>query len=164
VPTATPPVTPLTLSPAKLTWIWEKMERRPSEFSELTAPDPEAFQAAVFSPDLLWYEFPALDADHSRGLLALRVTEGQPDGTLILTMLDKKPGEKIEAFGAWLRWVFTTFPVNRLTMDVPDVHFAMKRLVERAGWRREGTKREALRLPGRWVNVGSYGLLRREIV
>jgi hypothetical protein len=161
--TDTHPVVPLTLSPTKLTWIWERMERRPSEFSELTIPDPQAFEAAVFSRDLLWYEFPDETADRSKGLIAMRHEPGSPEAVLMLTMLDKRVRDKAEPFMDWLTWVFGTFPINRLTMEVPDVHFGMRRLVERTHWRREGTKRQAIRLPGRWVNVGIYGLLREEM-
>ena len=156
------PVQALTLSPAKLAWIWARMEGRPSEFSEFVAPDPEAFRAAIFSDQLLWYEFPDADTERTKGLVAVRHDPTSTEATLFVTMLDKRPGEKVEGFRAFCREMFATLPIHRLTMEVPDVHFALKRLIQHAGWRREGTKREAVRLPGRWVNVGIHGLLREE--
>lgn len=156
------PVQALTLSPAKLAWIWERMEGRPSEFSEFVAPDPEAFRAAIFSESLLWYEFPHADADRTKGLVAVRHDPTSTDAMLFVTMLDKRPGEKVAGFRAFCERLFSTLPIHRLTMEIPDVQFALKRLVKHAGWRREGTKREAVRLPGRWVNVGIHGLLREE--
>lgn len=155
-------VQPLTLSPEKVNWLWTKLSGRPSEFSDFEAPDPAAFETALFNRSLTWYEFPAED-EKSSGLICLQYEPGESDATVMVTMVDKRPGEKVEAFRDWMQFVFQTFPVNRLTMHVPDIHFALKRLVDRTHWRREGTKREAVCLRGKWVNVGVYGVLRSEV-
>lgn len=155
-------VVSLTLSPAKVNWLWTKLSGRASEFSDFVAPDPLAFEQALFSQTMLWYEFPAPN-EKSAGLIALQYEEGEADAAVTVVMVDKWPGEKVPAFKEWVVRTFDNFPVNRLTMEVPCVHFALKRLVERAGWKREGTKREATRLRGRWVNAGIYGILRSEV-
>lgn len=156
-------VVALTLSPAKVNWLWTKLSGRPSEFSEFVAPDPAAFEAALLSQSLLWYEFPA-EEEKSGGLIALSHTEGETDATIRVLMVDKRPGEKMDAFRNWIKFVFANFPVNRITVEIPDLHFALKRLVDRAGFRREGTKRDGTRMGGRWVNVGIHGILRSEVV
>lgn len=157
----------LELSPAKLQWLWQKLEGRPSEFSDFEAPDPGAFESAMFSPDVLWYEMVDLDApagpDEARALFALTVREMEPDATLRVTLLDRQADDKPAVLRAWLQATFATLQIHRVSVDVPRVHFAVRRLIEHAGFTYEGKRRDGARLRGKWVTVNLYGILRDEV-
>ena len=157
----------LHLTPAKLEWLWQKLEGRPSEFSEFEAPDPVAFEAAMFSGDVLWYEVVDTTApdgpDEARALLALTAREMEPDATLSVTLLDRRAGDKTPVVKAWVHELFTRLPIHRLSVDVPRVHFALRRLVEHCGFTYEGKRRDGARLRGQWVTVNLYGILRGEV-
>lgn len=157
----------LELTPAKLQWLWEKLEKRPSEFSEFEAPDPAAFEAAMFSGDVLWFEMIDPDAppgpDEALALLTLTTREMDPDASLVITLLDRDAHSKTHVLRRWVADLFTRLPIHRLSVDVPRVHFALRRLVEHAGFTYEGKRRDGARLRGRWVTVNLYGVLRGEV-
>lgn len=157
----------LRLSPDKIEWLWRRLERRPSEFSDFEAPNAAAFQAAMFDRDVLWFEFVDPDQpegpEESHGLIALAVQEHDPNALVSVTMFDKRPGDKIAALRTWVRGLFTRFPIHRVSTEVPRVHFALKRLVEHTGFTYEGKRRDGARLKGQWVTVNLYGLLRSEV-
>jgi RimJ/RimL family protein N-acetyltransferase len=57
---------------------------------------------------------------------------------------------------------FDTLDLNRIEADIDPDNLASCRLVERAGFRREGTLRERWRVGGGVQDTALYGLLRRE--
>lgn len=157
----------LQLSPAKLEHLWRTLEGRPSEFSAFEAPDPDAFQAAMFDGSVLWFEIVDADRpegpDEARGLIALTLQEMDPNATVSMTLLDRRGPDKIEVFRAFIRGLFDRFPLHRVSIEVPRVHFALRRLVEHAGLPYEGKRRDGVRLKDQWVTVNLYGVLRHEV-
>lgn len=71
-------------------------------------------------------------------------------------------GLAIDAGLARTAWAFFCAGLRRLEAQVVDFNDASQRLIERAGYRLEGRRREAIYRDGRWCDVLVYGLLRSE--
>jgi len=157
----------LQLSPAKLEHLWRTLEGRPSEFSAFEAPDPEAFQAAMFDGSVLWFEIVDTERpegpDEARALIALTLQEMDPNATVSMTLLDRRGPDKIGVLRQFVKSLFDRFPLHRVSIDVPRVHFALRRLIEHTGFLYEGKRRDGVRLKSQWVTVNCYGVLRREV-
>lgn len=157
----------LQLSPAKLEHLWRTLEGRPSEFSAFEAPDPAAFQSAMFDGSVLWFEVVDTDRpagpDEARALIALTIQEMDPNATLSMTLLDRRGPDKIDVLRTFVRSLFERFPLHRVSIEVPRVHFALRRLIEHAGFIYEGKRRDGVRLKAQWVGVNLYGVLRPEV-
>ena len=59
-------------------------------------------------------------------------------------------------------FLFFRLGVRRLTWCALDFNIASQKLAVRLGYRLEGREREAVQRDGRWCDILTYGLLRRE--
>lgn len=67
-----------------------------------------------------------------------------------------------EAVGALLRWGFEVLDLNRVQADIDPRNTASARLLQRLGFRLEGTLRDHWIVEGEVSDTGLYALLRRE--
>ncbi|HOD66502.1 MAG TPA: GNAT family N-acetyltransferase [candidate division Zixibacteria bacterium] len=67
-----------------------------------------------------------------------------------------------EALGLAARFAFRDLRLHRLTALVLAPNVGSARLLEKVGFRYEGTRRKDCRLRRRWYDVAVYGLLARE--
>jgi len=74
----------------------------------------------------------------------------------------QRRGLAFDAGMARLSWAFFVVGLRRITSAVLDFNEASQRGLERAGYRLEGRRREAVFKDGRWCDVLLYGLLRSE--
>ncbi|MFE9703934.1 GNAT family N-acetyltransferase [Streptomyces sp. NPDC005930] len=71
-------------------------------------------------------------------------------------------GYATEAVRALLRWAFDTLDLNRVQAEADTRNLASARVLEKAGFVREGTLREDCVVDGEVSDSWIYGLLRRE--
>ncbi|ABL84042.1 GCN5-related N-acetyltransferase [Nocardioides sp. JS614] len=71
-------------------------------------------------------------------------------------------GYATEAAAALLRWAFDTLDLNRVQAEADTRNAASARVLEKLGFRREGTLREDCVVNGEVSDSWVYGLLRRE--
>ena len=71
-------------------------------------------------------------------------------------------GYATEAMRALLQWAWDTLPLNRLQAEIDTRNTASARVLEKLGFRLEGTLREDCIVDGEVSDSGVYGLLRRE--
>lgn len=71
-------------------------------------------------------------------------------------------GYATEAMRALLQWAWDTLPLNRLQAEIDTRNGASARVLEKLGFRLEGTLREDCIVDGEVSDSGVYGLLRRE--
>ncbi|SFJ04430.1 Protein N-acetyltransferase, RimJ/RimL family [Paraburkholderia megapolitana] len=71
-------------------------------------------------------------------------------------------GFATEAAGAVLQWAFDTLDLNRVQSEADTRNTASGRVLEKLGFVREGTLREACIVNGEVSDSWVYGLLRRE--
>lgn len=149
-----------------LTWekvetLWEMMRKFTTLFSDLTRNDFMNFFKVLTQQQTLWFEI--WEGDSLVGMLWLTDMELTVDASAHMAFFDRKPAEKEAVVAALIRWVFQHYPLHRMSVNVPRMYHATHRLVERLGFRREGTKREAVMIHGKWDDVKSYGMLRAQL-
>jgi RimJ/RimL family protein N-acetyltransferase len=71
-------------------------------------------------------------------------------------------GYATEAAGALVQWAFEALDINRLQSETDTRNVASARVLEKLGFRREGTLREDCVVNGDVSDSWVYGLLRRE--
>lgn len=150
----------MTLTWPKVFTLWDKLKRFRTLFSDLTRGDFKNFVSFVTNGDTLWLEI------QERGrLVGIVVLEGMSqivDAEAHVLFMDRELADKVPICKAIIRWLFATFPFQRLTVQIPETYFAPIRLVNSLGFKREGKKRQAVLISGKWVDVFILGLLRSE--
>lgn len=152
----------------KLRWIYEKMRRERTLYSDLTWGDSQNFGKLLDAPGSYWMEL--VQGEEVLGLVYLMGLGTGPDletHIVLFRRLTIEDGDEYAELVACLRalslWVFGKFLNKRLTAVIPNIYFRTKNLVGRIGFKGEGRKRKSLLLGGRWVDEVIYGLLREDL-
>ena len=152
-------VKPLTLSQNKAWALWREIEKHPMLFNDFTRGRPEIFFGYLTLPESYWLEIWTGDAlSGIVGIFGFTMTDAEAH----IMALDRRPHEKLPAYKAVLRHVFETFPLERLSVQVPAFYFATARLAAKLGFVKEGTKRRCVLVGGKRIDVDLFGILREE--
>jgi RimJ/RimL family protein N-acetyltransferase len=151
----------MSLTASKLASLWEKLKRFRTLFSDLTRGDVVNFVNFVTSSDTFWLEI--LEAERLVGLVVLEDMGKIIDVEAHVLFMDRDLSNKVPVCKAIVKWLFTTFPFQRLTVQIPETYMAPVRLVNEIGFKREGKKRRAVLISGKWVDVFILGLTRPEV-
>lgn len=156
-------VVELALTPEKLKWIWEEMNRFRTLFSDFTRGDFDTFYAVITSHDSVWLEI--LDGQgQTVGIAYWTDMLRMLDAECHLIFFDGKPAEKTELCREIARWFFIEYPqFHRMTATLPHIYHATIRLAKRIGFVEEGRKRQARLIGGRLVDEVILGLLAEEL-
>jgi hypothetical protein len=149
-----------------LTWekvdlIWDLLQSYRSIFSDLTRGDKQNFVRLLGTPDTFWLE--AFENGKLNALIYFTGLENSVEATGHLIVLDREAASKVELIKRVARYVFDHFPINRITAPTPAIYFATIRMLKKAGFTHEGSKRQAVLISGRWHDLDIYGLLRGEV-
>ena len=151
----------MVLSWGKVAALWELMGRFTTLFSDLTRGDFQNFFNVLTQQRTLWFEI--WEGEDLVGMLWLTDMDLTVDASAHMAFFDRKPAEKKAVVAALIRWVFERYPFHRMSVSVPRMYHATHRLVEGLGFRREGTKQEAVMIHGKWDDLKLYGLLRAQL-
>lgn len=88
--------------------------------------------------------------------------EGYEVGYALLRRADRGRGTVSEALPLFSAYLFEAKPIRRLYLLAATGNIASKKVAEKAGYRREGTLRQAFFLRGRYHDCAIYSLLRDE--
>lgn len=155
-------VSDLELTPEKLEVMWQRLQKYRSLFSDLSRGDKQGWIDYITSPDTFWFEVTEKDGGGAVGMVYF---QGFQKGTEIeghMVYFDRKPAEKIEVTRDILNFMFKSFPIQRIVVEIPHIYRATYRLLERLGFKKEGRKREAVLLGGTWQDTFIFGLTRRD--
>lgn len=150
----------LILTPAKLVDLWKTLQDHKTLFADQERGDFKAWLATMESPGVFWIE--VCELGKLVGLVYFTGVD-QFDVTCNFIYLDRKPSEKVSITRAIIGYVFDNFPVQRMTVVNPRIYHAANRLVDKLGFRREGCKRQAVLIGGKWIDELIFGLLRGEM-
>lgn len=158
----------MVLSWEKVESLWLMMQKHKTLFSDLTRNDFSNFFKAVTQPKTLWFEIwqaalPAPGDEVLVGMVWLSEIEMTVDGTAHMVFFDRQPAEKKMVCRELIKWVFRQYPLHRVTVTPPEMYHATHRLLEALGFTKEGVKREAVLIGGRWNDIRIYGLTRSEV-
>ena len=156
----------LVLTEAKVKWLWEQCSRFRTLFSDLTKGDYDNFIALLLQPATIWFEVGHEDSAFPLGLVWLTGIDQIVDADCHMMFFDKhaEADDKVEACRGLIRWAFENLPIQRLTAPIPELYRGTRRIAERMGFTHEGTKRRALLMDGRWIDVRIYGITRPEVM
>jgi hypothetical protein len=151
----------MVLTPEKLRGLWVKFQGYKTLFSDMTRNDPANFIRALIAPNILWYE--VWEGEQIVGMIWIADLEQVIDATVHMAFFDRQPAEKVGVCKEFAKYLFATLPVQRLTITPPEIYHATIRLAEKLGFRREGCKRQAVLLGGKYVNQLIFGLTRDDM-
>ena len=146
----------------KLLMLWEQLKAYRMLFSDLTRGDLKNFIGYVTSQDTLWLEI--WRDKELVGIVTLERMHQIVDADAHVLFLESHPTltDKIPVCKAIIAWIFASFPLQRLTVEVPSVYRATGRFVKKLGFRQEGKKRQAILIDRHWIDVYIFGLTRAE--
>lgn len=154
----------LTLTVEKVQTLWGLLQQYKTLFSDLTRGDFRNYFAMITQKHTLWFEVAAQSAPSDIiGLIWLTDLDSVIDGTAHMVFFDRQPSEKVDVCRALIKWVFERWPLQRVTVMPPEMYYVTHRLLEKIGFKREGLKREAVLINGKWNGVRIYGMVRSEV-
>lgn len=145
----------------KVKWLWDTLQAYKTLFSDFVRGDYGNFFNLLTSRDTLWFE--VWEGEEVVGLFWLSDLHLLTDANVHTMFFDRKPAEKTELTRRMLWWFFKNFPVNRVTAQPPGIYHATIRLMERLGFKHEGTKRGAILIGNKWNDQVIYGITRSEV-
>lgn len=148
------------LSPKKIEALWEILQKYKTLFSDLTRADSSNFVQVLATPHTMWFE--VIEYDAIVGIIWFGDLYQVVDCTAHVVFLDRQPSEKVEVCRVLMKWMFDNFPLHRITVTPPAIYHATIRLLEKLGFEKEGCKREAILLGGKWNDQMIYGITRNE--
>ena len=148
-----------------LTWprvfsLWDKLKRFRTLFSDLTQGDLKNFVAYLLNKDTMWLEI--TEDDRLAGIVVLEDLSKVIDAEAHVLFMDRDLANKVPVCKAIIKWIFSVLPLQRLTVQIPTIYMGPVRLVNELGFHREGKKRRAVLISGKWVDVFILGLTRPE--
>lgn len=150
----------LTLNWPKLHLLWHTLTKFRTLFSDLTRGDFDNFVRYVTAEDTFWLEI--VNEREIIGIVTLEGMHRVVDLEAHMIFFDRELAEKVPLCRAIVKWVFATFPIQRITVQIPTMYYATVRMVKTIGFVKEGEKRQAVLIGGRWVNVYLMGMTRQE--
>lgn len=154
-----------TVHEMRLTWhkmglLWEKISSYRTLFSDITRGDFKNFAMFLTEGASVWLE--VRQGDTLVGIVCLTNMQQVIDCEAHIIFFDRDLSGKDGLCKAITRWVFATFPLNRVTVTVPRMYYATIRLVKAIGFVEEGRKRAAVLIRNRWDDVIILGITREE--
>lgn len=141
-----------------LSELWLKLQEFPTLFSDATQGDIRNWISLIRDDSYAWYE--VFEQGRLVGVIYVQVLEDEAD--LHLAFFDRKPAEKKPLVRYFCQFLFDGLPrLYRISCVVPAIYYATCRLAAALG-KYEGTKRQAVVIGGKRVDVHLYGLLRTE--
>lgn len=153
-------VRPMYLTWPKLLLLWEQLKRFRTLFSDLTRGDLDNFVRYITSQDTLWLEI--WKGKELVGIVTCENMQKIVDIDAHVLFLDRDLAGKVTVCKAIILWLFDRFPLQRITVQVPEIYYATVRLVRNLGFRTEGKKKEAVLIGGKWHSQYIFGMTRQE--
>lgn len=149
---------PLSMDIRHLAELWIKLQSFPTLFSDATKGDIQNWISLIQDQSFVWYE--VFEKGTDVGLVYVQLQDGDAD--LHIVFYDRKPAEKKDLVRFFCGFLFDSIPdLVRISCVVPAPYFGTCRLASAIG-RWEGTRRQAVSIGGKRVDVHLYGLLRDE--
>lgn len=149
------------LSPQKVDALWLQLQKYRTLFSDITKGDKSNFIRVITAPHTMWFE--VVEYDVIVGIIWFGELWQVTDCVAHMVFFDRQPSEKIELCKAVVRWMFDNFPLQRMSVTPPAIYHATIRVLEKIGFKREGCKRDAVLLGGKWNHQLLFGILRHEV-
>lgn len=142
-------------------WIWAEANKHKSMFSTLTVGNVDNFYALLVDPNSVWFEVLS-ESEERIGIIYFMDMHRVIDCTAHVAFFDLMPLEKAQLCKQVARWMFTNFPLARITAELPHPHHRAISLAKRIGFKIEGRRRNAILLTEKLADEVILGLTREE--
>jgi len=149
---------PLVLTREKLVSIWEQMQQFPQVFDDYSRGNFDDFASKFLVASNVF-----IDIGPGLGLAAGFAVRPGLDAILHLVMFDRRLRGREPIFKEIMGYFFDRLKLRRMTAMLADDCQTAIKLVERLGFKKEGTLRNALLRDGAYLNVHLFGLLKEEL-
>lgn len=149
---------PLVLTDEKVRFIWDQLQQFPLVFDDFSKGRYDDFVAKFFVPNNVF-----IDVGPGVGLAAGFAVKPGLDAVLHLVMFDRRLRGRESTFKEIMAYFFQRLQLHRMTAMIADDARTAVKLVERLGFKLEGTMRGALLREGRYIDQHIYGILREEM-
>lgn len=151
------------VTPSKIQEIWLEYSRHDVLFSDYTAGSVEPFLDMLFDARAIMAEIYRLDTEVSAGLLMMTRVIPRFDALAHFNLWDSNVRGKEVIFWRMMQLWMDEFKLHRLTVETPVFMRGLLRMIERLGFKREGTRREGTIHKGKWMDLEMAGILRTEL-
>lgn len=145
----------------KLEWLWNSMCACRTLFSDLTRGDFNNFMALVTNHDSYWLD--VRKDGKSIGVIYFTDLHLVTECYAHIVFFDRNLGEKTELCKSVIKWAFAKFRVQRISAAIPEIYFATTVLAKKAGFKKEGVRRQVYLMGGKWVNEVMLGIIRGDV-
>lgn len=153
-------VEPVVWNDGKIVAVWGLLQRHPTLFSDLTRGSFDNFIANIRGQDTLVLE--VKEGEVPVGFFKFQDMGQEVDCNAHVVFFDRKPIEKVQLGRLVSKWMFDSFPLRRISAEVPDIYRWTIDYAKRIGFKQEGVKRKAVCMKGQWRDTILFGLLREE--
>lgn len=151
------------LTSRKIQEIWMEYSQHDVLFSDYTQGDVEPFLDMLFDPRAIIAEIYMPKHDIPAGLMMLTKVIPGFDGMGHFTFWSSKAKGKEPLFWKMMEKWMDEFSLRRMSVETPGFGKGLIRMIERLGFKHEGTRREGQIHKGSWVGLEMYGILRSEL-
>jgi len=149
---------PLVLTEQKIQYLWEQISKFPQVFDDFSKGNYREFASQFFNRTNVF-----IDIGPDLGLAAGFNVRPGLDAVLHLVMFDRRLRGREVLFKDIMRYYFRVFNLRRMTAAIAADCVPGIKLIERLGFKHEGTMRHAVLRDGRYHDWKFYGMLREEL-
>lgn len=151
------------VTPNKIQEIWLEYSQHDVLFSDYTAGSVEPFLDMLFDPRAIIAEVFRVDNGLPYGLVMMNRVIPRFDALGHFNLWDSKVRGKEIIFWRMMELWMNEFDLHRLSAETPVFMRGVIRMIERLGFKEEGTRREGTIHKGEWMDLKMYGILRSEL-
>ena len=138
--------------------LWEKIQQFSQVFDDFSTGKKEVFVQRLLAPNNIF-----IDIGEGLGVAAGFNVRPRLDAVIHLVMFDRRLRGRETVFLDIMRHFFDKLQLRRLTSIVTSDSPMTIRLVERLGFKTEGTMRQSVLRGGKYLDSHIYGMLREEL-
>ena len=151
------------LSPEKIQEMWIEYSRHDTLFSDYTQGQVAPFLDVLFDNRAIIAEMYNITDEKPVGILMMNRVIPRFDALCHFTLWDQGGRARQPIFIEMMKVWMAEFQLRRLSVEVTGFSKGVIRMVERLGFKHEGTRREGSIHKGSWVDLEMYGLLESEL-
>lgn len=151
------------LTSQKIQELWIEFSQHDSLFSDYTEGKVEPFLDVLFDNRAIVAEVYNVTDDRPAGSMMLNKIIPYFDAQAHFTQWDSNVRHKDPLFHQMMKIWMDQFELHRLSVELPYHQRGVIRLIERLGFKEEGTRREGSIHKGAWIDLAMFGILKTEL-
>jgi RimJ/RimL family protein N-acetyltransferase len=151
------------LTPQKIQELWIECSQHDTLFSDYTRGKVEPFLDVLFANNAVQAEIYSIDDETPIGSAMMNRVLPNFDALAHFTIWNGRARGKEPLFLEMMRMWMSEFNLRRLSTEVTGHSKGLIRMINRLGFRHEGTRREGSIHKGAWIDLEMYGILESEL-